>query len=99
MKIMMIPGERNEELILKVREATAPLHNEEGCEDSEYHECFEAIDNLIEEYGLVEMFDALYYACENRDEMLQDQTSYFNDLLYCDEVNYYIGRMTGTEPY
>ena len=55
MKIMMIPGERNEELILKVREATAPLHNEEGCEDSEYHECFEVIDNLIEEYGLVEI--------------------------------------------
>ena len=99
MKIMMIPGERNEELILKVREATEVLRNDEGCEDSEYYECFEVINNLIDEYGLTEMFDALYYVCENRDEMLQQQTAYFNDLLYHDEVNYYIGRMTGTEPY
>ena len=99
MKIMMVPGERNEELIQQVREATAALRNEEGCEDSEYYECFEVINDLIDEYGLTEMFDALYYVCENRDEMLQDQTDYFCHLLHNDEANYYIGRMTGTEPY
>lgn len=88
MKIMMIPGERNEELILKVHEATVAC-----CTD----EISEALDDLIDEYGLVDVFDAMYYACENRDEMLQQQTDYFLDLLYCDEADYYISRMTGIE--
>ena len=88
MKIMMIPGERNEELILKVREATADCRADENSD---------ALDNLIDEYGLVDVFDAMYYACENRDEMLQQQTDYFLNLLYCEESNYYISRMTGIE--
>ena len=88
MKIMMIPGERNEELILKVHEATAACRADENSD---------ALDNLIDEYGLVDVFDAMYYACENRDEMLQQQTDYFPDLLYCDEVDYYISRMTSIE--
>jgi len=88
MKIMMIPGERNEELILKVREATAACRADVNSD---------ALDNLIDEYGLVDVFDAMYYACENRDEMLQQQTDYFLDLLYCDEADYYISRMTGIE--
>ena len=54
MKIMMIPGERNEELILKVREAAAECRADENSD---------AIDILIDEYGLVDVFDALYYAC------------------------------------
>ena len=85
---MMIPGERNEELILKVREATTACRADENSD---------AIDNLIDEYGLVDVFDAMYYACENRDEMLQQQTDYFLDLLYCDEADHYISRMTGIE--
>lgn len=88
MKIMMIPGERNEELILKVREATAACRADETSD---------AIDNLTDEYGLVDVFDAMYYACENRDEMLQQQIDYFLNLLYCEESNYYISRMTGIE--
>lgn len=88
MKIMMIPGERNEELILKVREAAAACRADENSD---------AIDNLIDECGLVDVFDAMYYACENRDEMLQQQTDCFLDLLYCEESNYYISRMTGLE--
>ena len=88
MKIMMIPGERNEELILKVREAAAECRADENSD---------AIDILIDEYGLVEVFDALYHACEDGEEMFQQQTDYFLDLLYCDEANSYISRMTGIE--
>ena len=88
MKIMMIPGERNEELIMKVREATAECRVDENSD---------AIDILIDEYGLVEVFDALYHACEDGEEMLRNQTDYFLDLLYCDEANSYINRMTGIE--
>ncbi|MBQ8506942.1 MAG: hypothetical protein IJ466_05895 [Clostridia bacterium] len=88
MKIMMIPGERNEELILKAREATAAYLADENSD---------AIDNLIDEYGLVDAFDALYYACENGEKMLRQLTDYFLDLLYCDEANSYISRMTGIE--
>lgn len=88
MKIMMIPGERNEELILKVHEATVECHADENSD---------VIDILIDEYGLVDVFDALYYACENGDKMLRQQADYFLDLLYCDEANSYISRMTGIE--
>ena len=88
MKIMMIPGERNEELILKVREAITECHADENSD---------AIDILIDEYGLVDVFDALYYACEDGEDMLQQQSDYFLDLLYCDEANSYINRMTGIE--
>lgn len=40
MKIMMIPGERNEELILKVHEATVECHADENSD---------VIDILIDE--------------------------------------------------
>ena len=88
MKIMMIPGERNEELILKVREATAACRADENSD---------ALDNLIDEYGLVDVFDALYYACEDGEEMLRQQTDYFLNLLYSEESDYYISRMTGID--
>ena len=88
MKIMMIPGERNEELIQQVREATTECRADENSD---------AIDILIDEYGLVDVFDALYYACEDGEEMLRQQMDYFLDLLYCDEANSYISRMTGIE--
>lgn len=88
MRIMMIPGERNEELILKVREATALLRKDETSE---------ALDHLIDKYDIVTVFDALYYACDNGKEMLQEQTDYFLDLLYCDEAQHYISRMNGIE--
>ena len=86
MKIKMIPGSRNEELILKVREAAANCRADENSN---------AIHDLTDEYGLIEVFDALYYACENGEEMLQQQSDYFLDLLYCEEADYYINRMIG----
>ncbi len=86
MKIKMIPGPRNEELILKVREAIADCRADKNSA---------AIYDLSIEYGLVEVFDALYYACENREEMLQDQTESLLDWLYCEETDYYISRMIG----
>ena len=58
-----------------------------------------SLDDLIDEYGLEAMFDALYYACENGAEMLQDQTDYFTERLYEDEIGYYFHRMTGVEGY
>ena len=88
MKIMMIPGERNKELILKVREATAACRADENSD---------ALYNLIDEYGQVDVFDALYYACEAGEKMLQQQTDYFLNLLYSEESDYYISRMTGIE--
>ena len=57
MKIMMIPGERNEELILKVHEATVAYHDDDR-EDFEYDEYRDVMDDLIDEYGLEAMFDA-----------------------------------------
>ena len=98
MKIMMIPGERNEELILKVREATATYYDDDR-EDFEYDEYRDVMDNLIDAYGLDAMLDALYYACENGDEMLRQQVDYFVERLHEDEIGYYFHRMTGVEGY
>ena len=44
-----------------------------------------------------EYFDALYYACENGDEMLEEQARYFHERLLDDEKYYYAGRMGGFE--
>jgi len=62
------------------------------CMSEEDFECF--ISELANE---PEYFDAMYYACENGDEMLADQEMYFNDLLIHDERNYYAARMGGYE--
>lgn len=40
-----------------------------------------------------ELFDALYYACECGDMMLENQAKYFQDCLFNDEKEYYIERM------
>ena len=39
--------------------------------------------------------DAMYYICENGDEMLADQATYFHERLIYDEKYYYAGRMGG----
>lgn len=76
MKVVLIPGPRNEELIEKVREAK--MNGEciwDICESSS------------------EVFDALYYACECGDMMLENQAKHFQNCLLNDETEYYVERM------
>lgn len=77
MKVILEVGPRNEELIQKVQEAK--LKGE----------------GIIWEIGepSSELYDAMYYACECGDLMLEDQTRYLQRLLIEEEHTYYEERM------
>ena len=77
MIVKLIPGPRNEELIQKVREAK---RNEEWV--------IGGIDAPNDE-----LYDAMYYACECGDMMLEDQRRYLEWLLINEETEYYEERM------
>lgn len=83
MKIMMIPGTRNEELIAKMKELR----------ENDYDEMYDYFDELIADYGESVAYDTLYYACEDGDEMLESQAAYFEQVLFDDEREYYVERM------
>lgn len=83
MKIMMIPGTRNEELIAKMKELR----------ENDYDEMYDYFEELIADYGESVAYDTLYYACEDGDEMLESQAAYFEQVLFDDEREYYVERM------
>ena len=87
MKIMMIPGPRNEELIAKVQAVKPFLRAEDGYDDLLYVLC--------EEYDCNALLDALYYVCENREEQLKD----WEDCMLCEleggDMDYFVEHMLG----
>lgn len=80
MKIKMIPGEYNAELVEKVK--NIKLHSD--------HE--KELEALEAAYGKDALMDALYYACEARDERFADQEAYFQQQLMDEEFAYFIER-------
>ena len=88
MKVTIVPGPRNEELIERVRRM---LKCEEQNTLDEYLE-------LISHKNTPEAsawLDALYYASQTGDAGLKDQESYFDWLLLDDDFNYFVDRMSG----
>ena len=79
MKINVLPGERNEEMIEEIKEAQQRLTDEEW---QEY--CY----NLVSEGE--EGFDALYYASEECKEALLESwgEKYLEELLQYDKFSY-----------
>ena len=75
----LIPGPRNEELIAKIREARKA-------------EDFDGIIGNIAPTSS-ELYDALYYACDCGDIMLEDQRRYLEWLLFEEETDHYVERM------
>lgn len=94
MKVVLIPGPRNEELIREIVEAKARL-----CVDPSNDVLMAEWAEFVDDYACRgdEYMDALYYACENGDEMLADQAKYFHDCLVYEEKHYYAARMGGYE--
>lgn len=86
MKVVLVPGPRNEELIREIKRMKIELSSEEW---EEY------VCELVEQGD--EYFDALYYACENGAENLETQARYFHELLLYHEKDYYAGLMGGFE--
>ena len=85
MKIKMIPGEYNTELVEKIKALAADF-------DSDEFDAMEMLGDLQEEYGKDALMDGLYYACAARDAKLADQELYFADQLYGDEFPSFVGR-------
>lgn len=80
MKMMLVPGPRNEELISLIKKA----------KEANTDEAWEMLD---EYKGTEEYQDALFYACEYGEEMLREQTEYLQWLLLNEENEYYIDHM------
>ncbi len=87
MKIVMIPGKRDERKIEEVREIKSQASPDEW------------EDYLIECVAQDETYmDALYYADERKGKQaLKEQARYFHDLLVDDERYYFVSRLGKTE--
>ncbi len=87
MKIVITPGERNEELIEEVKRVKATATPEEW------------EDYLVKNVALnEELMDALYYANEpDSKHALEDQAQYFHDLLTDYEREYFVFRLENIE--
>ena len=92
MKVQLVAGPRNEELIREILEVKARLAADPD-DDELMDEWMQFVDDCA--YKGDEYMDALYYACENGDAMLEEQARYFHDCLLYDEVRYYAARMGG----
>lgn len=86
MKIMMIPGPRNEELIEKTRVAVY------ACQ-ANGDDNYSVIVDLMKEYGESEIYDALYYVCDNAEAKLTEQANYFFDQIHYDDPYEFIDLM------
>lgn len=90
MKVVLVPGPRNEELIEYVRSLLALDHDSEEWDDA----CVELYSH-IKEADASDMMDALYYASELRDEAVKDQEKYLTWLMTDEEYGYFVDRMVG----
>ena len=80
MRIKMIPGEYNAELVEKVKNMMIKPDYDE------------LLDEFAEQHGKEALMDAMYYAHEKRDEQLADQEAYFQQQLVDEELPYFIER-------
>ena len=82
MKVVLVPGPRNEELINLIKQVKA----------SDTDEAWERLQEY--EYRNPEAYmDALFYACQCGEEMLREQIEYFQYALMEEEKEYFVQRM------
>ena len=92
MKVNLVPGPRNEELIEYVRKIFELDRNSEEFEDA-YAELY----GYIKEPNASDMMDAMYYASECREAGVENQEKYLNWLMTDEEFGYFLDRMAGVE--
>lgn len=90
MKVKLLPGPRNEELIEYVRNLLALDRDSE-----EWYDAYGDLYGHIKEADASDMMDALYYASEYREAALADQEKYLNWLMTHEEYGYFLDRMIG----
>ena len=92
MKVKLVPGPRNEELIEYVRKIFELDRDSEEFEDA-YYELY----GHNKEADASDMMDAMYYASECRDAGVADQEKYLTWLMTDEEYGYFLDRMAGVE--
>lgn len=88
MKVKLVPGPRNEELIERIRRL---IKSKDQVALDGYLELL-SYKNTPEASAFL---DALYYASQTGEAGLKDQEEYFDWLLFEEEFNYFVDRMTG----
>ena len=92
MKVKLIPGPRNEELIEHVRKIFQLDRDSE-----EFENAYVELHSYIKEPNASDMMDAMYYASECREAGVADQEKYLNWLMTDEEFGYFLDRMAGVE--
>lgn len=99
MIVKLIPGPRNEKLITKVKDIMNGTFACSGFENGSADETEEdillyqqtALDKLAEHCkSKDELLDAIYYACGERKDALEDREAYFQEQMCGDEFNYFV---------
>ena len=90
MKVVMVPGPRNEELIQYVSKLLSLERDSD-----EWAEAYDELYSHSSETDASDMMDALYYASNRRAEAIADQEKYLNWLMTDEEYGYFLDRMTG----
>lgn len=92
MKVKLVPGPRNEELIEFVRRIFTL-----DPESDEFADAYEALQSHIKEPTASDMMDAAYYASECREAGVADQEMYLTWLMTDEEYGYFLDRMAGID--
>ena len=99
MKVMLVPGPRNEELILMIRNVlNGSFHCGEfengytGTDEESRNDYRMAAFSKIEEdtASKEEFLDAVYYACSQVQDDLEDREAYLEEQMYGDEFVYFV---------
>lgn len=92
MKVVLIPGPRNEELIKYVNSLLSLDRDSD-----EWADAYAELYGHIKEPDASDMMDALYYASDIRDEAMKDQEKYLTWLMTDEEYGYFLDRMAGEQ--
>ena len=92
MKVVMVPGPRNEELIQYVSKLLSLERDSD-----EWAEAYDELYSHSSETDASDMMDAMYYASECREAGVEDQEKYLTWLMTDEEYGYFLDRMAGIE--
>ena len=100
MKVILKVGPRNEEMIAQVKNILDGTFGCAGFGDEENSVLYRqiALEKLAEKCeSKDELLDAIYYACGERKEGLEDREAYFEEQMCGDEFGYFAEALSGKE--
>lgn len=100
MKVILKVGPRNEEMIAQVKNILDGTFWCAGFGDEENTTLYRqiALEKLAEKCESKDgLLDAIYYACGERKEGLEDREAYFQEQMNGDEFGYFVEALSGKE--